>query len=258
MFNQIPETVYGVRKRIQFIYKEIEHHISNVANKREIKVLDIGCGTGELITIPLGLLGIDILGVDIHLPSIEYARKKNPYPNVSFECIPPHELPDDRKFDFIVCSEVLEHLAEPQKMLELIRGKLKPGGIAFITVPNGYGPFELESCVARAIGVSGNGPVVRFAKRLLLRRGEKQSSTQGLDTLNIDSPHIQHFTLGQLKSLLDRSELVMLNKVHRTFLAGPITAVFMGKSRRAIIWNAKIADRLPYFLVSDWMFTVKH
>ena len=113
MFEQIPETAYGMRKRIQFIYGELEQRISEIGkDKSELKILDVGCGTGEFITIPLGCLGVSVLGIDTHLPSIEYARKKNPFKDVTFECISIDEL-SDPQFDLIICSEVLEHLENP-------------------------------------------------------------------------------------------------------------------------------------------------
>jgi len=143
VFEYIPETPYGMRKRIQFIYEEIEEKIRDIPDKQSIKILDVGCGTGEFITIPLGSLGATVLGIDIHLPSIEHARKKNHLKNVRFECTSIDRL-SNQQFDFIICSEVLEHQFEPQKMLVSIRRMMKRNGICIITIPNGYGPKEIE------------------------------------------------------------------------------------------------------------------
>ena len=41
----------------------------------------------------------------------------------------------DGEFDFVVCTEVLEHLAEPAEALRELRRVLRPGGGLLITVP---------------------------------------------------------------------------------------------------------------------------
>lgn len=42
------------------------------------------------------------------------------------------------KFDFIVCTEVLEHTRQPFNAVENIYSMLKPGGLAFITTPYNF------------------------------------------------------------------------------------------------------------------------
>jgi SAM-dependent methyltransferase len=47
-----------------------------------------------------------------------------------------HELPvDDGSFDAVVCTEVLEHVAEPARVLDELARVLRPGGSVLITVP---------------------------------------------------------------------------------------------------------------------------
>lgn len=47
-----------------------------------------------------------------------------------------HELPiDDGSFDFVLLTEVLEHVAEPQRALTELRRVLAPGGTLLLTVP---------------------------------------------------------------------------------------------------------------------------
>jgi len=42
---------------------------------------------------------------------------------------------EDNYFDFVVCTEVLEHTLNPFKAVDEIYRILKPGGFAFVTVP---------------------------------------------------------------------------------------------------------------------------
>ena len=42
-------------------------------------------------------------------------------------------------FDGVICTEVLEHLKEPQRCLSEIRRVLKPGGTVYLSVPQNWG-----------------------------------------------------------------------------------------------------------------------
>lgn len=47
-----------------------------------------------------------------------------------------HDLPvEDGSFDAVVCTEVLEHVAEPARVLDELARVLRPGGSVLITVP---------------------------------------------------------------------------------------------------------------------------
>ena len=49
--------------------------------------------------------------------------------------------------DVIIASEFLEHLSDQDiiNYLKQVRNTLRPGGYFLVTVPNGFGCFEIES-----------------------------------------------------------------------------------------------------------------
>jgi SAM-dependent methyltransferase len=49
----------------------------------------------------------------------------------------------DSSIDLIICTEVLEHCLEPEKIVSEMHRCLKPNGIAFITVPSMWGEHEM-------------------------------------------------------------------------------------------------------------------
>ena len=51
---------------------------------------------------------------------------------------------ESASLDLVLCLSVLEHLAEPQRMLDEMRRVLAPGGTALINVPNWAGKRMLE------------------------------------------------------------------------------------------------------------------
>lgn len=53
-----------------------------------------------------------------------------------------HELPEEKVFDYIYCINVLEHVPEPEKLIEEIYARLAPGGLAWFVLPNYSFPYE--------------------------------------------------------------------------------------------------------------------
>lgn len=152
LFNY--EDTYGHGKRLNFIKEAIENYCQeNGKRKVEIKILDIGCGTGIGTTFPVASLGYSIIGVDIDKDSINWALKENIYSNANFECGLLENLTHLSDFDIVICSEVLEHVPNPKDFLLLLKSRLKPNGIIILTIPNGYGWFEFEKLIYERLGL---------------------------------------------------------------------------------------------------------
>jgi SAM-dependent methyltransferase len=101
---------------------------------RPVRALEVGCGDG-FFTGQLAERGCDAIGIDLSPVGVEAAQKR--FPKARFQV---HDLTrpmpfDDGSFDFVWCSEVLEHLFSPLAVLEEIRRVLRPGGRARLTVP---------------------------------------------------------------------------------------------------------------------------
>lgn len=70
-------------------------------------------------------------GHNCHL--IDYAGKK--LPGVHYLGSQLSDIQAGRKFDLIVCSHVLEHLADPYSVVHALRHYLAPRGIFYVEVP---------------------------------------------------------------------------------------------------------------------------
>jgi ubiquinone/menaquinone biosynthesis C-methylase UbiE len=73
--------------------------------------------------------------IDISPTSMELARAMSPNDRIQYHLCNVFDFPADRKYDFVVAGEILEHLEEPRKLLARIRQMLSPRGHAFITTP---------------------------------------------------------------------------------------------------------------------------
>ncbi|MBW2528086.1 MAG: class I SAM-dependent methyltransferase, partial [Deltaproteobacteria bacterium] len=99
-----------------------------------LRILEIGCGGGHVLRLfPRATL----VGVDVSAVMLDKARR-----NLAGLGAELHhgQIGDldlaDRSFDRIICTEVLEHVIDPELLLSHARRLLRPGGRAVITFPN--------------------------------------------------------------------------------------------------------------------------
>ncbi len=104
--------------------------------KKQIRVLDVGCGVGTL-SLYLGTLGAQVHGVDISPRAINLAtaaRDKLALSNVTFAV---GQVTKGRgNFDLVICSEVIEHVPNQDAFLQLLQSNLKPGGVLYLSTPS--------------------------------------------------------------------------------------------------------------------------
>jgi len=123
--------------------KRAEDIFETVEQLKPGKILDAGCGRG-FYSHSLSLFPFvkEIHGVDINTEYISIAKKHCTDKKIKLTkaslCSLPY--PDDY-FDYIVFSEVLEHISDEEKALNELRRVLKKGGIMSITVPHDNYPF---------------------------------------------------------------------------------------------------------------------
>jgi SAM-dependent methyltransferase len=259
------ENVYGHRKRLEYIAARLRERQSSPGAARPIRVLDIGCGTGVMITRPLAGLGHEVTGLDLDPVSIRQAIHLNispTLPNLSYVAGRLEEQPWDGVFDAVVASEILEHLPDPDRLVDALARCLKSDGLLLLTVPNGYGPFEIDSHLwealhripgfwrlesawirskARLLDLAGHGAAARAAT-------EVEDRPDSRATLNENSPHCQRFTHGKVVRLMERHGLRLVDSGKSAVWSGPIAHTLLRDWSAAIRLNCAVADRLP-----DWM-----
>lgn len=102
-----------------------------------IKILDYGCGLGQLVELGTKML-LNIYGVDTFETYYE-SWKKN-IPKEISEKISKIENNKtkykDNTFDYIVSNHVFEHIKNPLQSFKEISRILKPDGVLFIIFPN--------------------------------------------------------------------------------------------------------------------------
>jgi 2-polyprenyl-3-methyl-5-hydroxy-6-metoxy-1,4-benzoquinol methylase len=125
-------------------------------------LLDLGCGPGTFSKVARAR-GWRTKGIDVNAAMVERCRSLG----LDVECgVFPHPALADQRFDVVVMSDFLEHVADPAGVLAAAREALVPDGFAFITTP------DIGAVVARLTGkrwlhLKPNEHIVYFDRRTI-------------------------------------------------------------------------------------------
>ena len=102
------------------------------------KILDFGCGTGIGSFILQKGESVRITGIDIDKALIDFAKRIYNPSNINFIQKDVIASGLEETYDLIVVSEVLEHIENWERVLEILKEDLKENGKIFITLPNWF------------------------------------------------------------------------------------------------------------------------
>jgi SAM-dependent methyltransferase len=166
-------------------------------------VCDVGCGNGVFTAgIKKYKDVVKLTGVDSNQHALEEALKIGFDSLVHVHDFSNDVLPiDSESFDLVVCKDVLEHLVNPNHLMDEINRILKPGGVLLLHVPNHFTLY-------RRIVFLFNNKIDTFSWF-----GESD---------RFDFPHIRFFTLSSVLRLLNLTHFTFLNNLSYFFVNLPI------------------------------------
>jgi SAM-dependent methyltransferase len=116
-------------------YETFEEHLG--AGRR--RILDVGSGPGFFL-LHGKERGWDTLGIEPSVQASAHARELGLSIVEGF--LDDESAPELGRFDVLHMNNVLEHVPDPRRMLELSHDRLAPDGLVCIAVPNDYSPFQ--------------------------------------------------------------------------------------------------------------------
>ncbi len=163
------------RRRLQLI-------VQLVTARAHDRILEVGCGGGHVLRLfpESELTGIDVSGV-----MLEKAKRNlaGLHPTLLKGELGQHRFAD-QSFDAVICTEVLEHVVDPEAVLAEMRRLLRPSGGLVVTFPNDH--------------------LINGAKTLLRRSGLTRLPPFSRMEWGGDDYHLHVWTIAEMRSLLAR------------------------------------------------------
>ncbi len=159
-------------------------YVFNAVNENSA-VLDVGCWNGNLGKVLIEQKNCSVDGIDFEQRVLNLAEKngygKTYLVNLNKD---PEKLNSIKKrYDVIVCADILEHIIDPESVLKLLKGLLTNNGEILISLPN------------VAFGLN----------RLNLLMGRWNYTEFG----TLDKTHLRFFTAKTLKELVENAGLIV-------------------------------------------------
>ena len=126
--------------RQEYLINKISKHFNICLNNQKpfdrLDILDVGCG-GGLLCEPLSRLGGNVTGIDAANTNIEVAKihMKKSNLNINYLNKKPEEILD-KKFDVILCMEIIEHVEDVDFFIDSCIKLLNKNGIIFFATLN--------------------------------------------------------------------------------------------------------------------------
>lgn len=155
----------------------------------DARILDIGAGGGLFLNM-LKACGAEVAGIEPNLTRVAFARKEYGI-DLSSQLISEPYWQDNHQgsFDAICMWDVIEHVNDPLKEVQLAANLLKPGGYFFLDTPNRHSLYYRIGEWSYALSKGGLPLTLRMA----------YSPTS--------FAHKQIFTVDQLTALMCRAGL---------------------------------------------------
>lgn len=117
------------------------------------KALEIGPGSGLYLPLLADCFS-EVVAVD---RDPEYLRHLEPLADSRGVVLVTQDICDNalpaRSFDFILCSEVIEHIPDSARAIRAMHRLLKPGGVLVLSTPQKFSTLELAAKIAFLPGI---------------------------------------------------------------------------------------------------------
>ena len=237
---------------------------------RHARIWVAGCGTNQALHTALRFRNATVTGSDVSTKSLSICEENVRalgLPNLELKNESINYVPYRDEFDYLVCTGVIHHNADPQATLQKLASALKPSGILELMVYNRYHRL-VTSSFQKAIRIFGEEKEdidfdadLVMAKKLLdslpLRESFERAFIQYMDWAESDladlliQPVEHSYTVESFEQLADSCGLE---------LVAPCISMY-AKNLAAIEWNLDIKDpelSEEYYKLSDsrrWQVT---
>lgn len=242
------------------VYKKVFESYENP------KVLDIGCGNGDVIVTRFGKENYTLIGIDHNDESLSCAKQNYPFGhfyNLDLEgndfSLDLDEIMEENnieKFDIIHISMVLLHMKAQGKLLRILRRVLSTNGVVMIkdiddglnfVYPDENDDFERVFKICEMDNIAGDRHNGRQIYTNLIRAGYKQVSLekQGFSSIGLNKDEKESMFILYFKFIFD--DIQWLHEKH------PDNSEYEEEYE----WYKKNYDRIfEEFMMDDFVFSI--
>ncbi|MFM7425496.1 MAG: class I SAM-dependent methyltransferase [Elainella sp.] len=123
-----------------FVWQYGAELIELLAPQAGERILDLGCGTGQL-TAQIGAMGAEMIGLDVSPGMVEQARAN--YPDLTFTVGDARDFQVEQPVDAVFSNATLHWVLEPNAAIACVYAALKPQG-RFVAEFGGTGNVQAE------------------------------------------------------------------------------------------------------------------
>ena len=181
------------------------------------RIIEVGCGTGQLSNF-LGLTsGRTVFGTDMCLNSLKLGqgfKKRNQINNVAFlqmNLFRPVFRPES--FDLVICNGVLLVTSDPFAGFQSIGKLVKKGGFILVGLYNTYGRMSTD---IRRFIFNISGDRFQFLDPQLRKRNLGKLKKHAWFMDQYKNPHETKQTLGEVLSWFDRTGFEFVNSIPKS------------------------------------------
>jgi SAM-dependent methyltransferase len=205
---------------------EYHLHWPDKEYRSDLDVLIAGCGTWQAAKYALCHPDARVVGIDVSPTSLEHTetlKRKYNLTNLVTHQLPIENVAKlDMRFDLIVCTGVLHHLADPDAGLHALRSVLRPEGAMNLMVYAPYGRTGVymmqEYCRRLGVGTSKEEiDDLTVALKLMPQHHPLLATVRGSrDSLNAEAlvdallhPRDRAYSVPELLDFIERNELTL-------------------------------------------------
>lgn len=222
---------FGLRKRVNSILQRTSVHAGIL--------LDVGCATGDFLHEFQALTSWNVLGLEIVPEAAALAKAKGI--KIIEEELENAQL-ESSSFDVITLWDVLEHMADPARALQICFDCLKSGGLLVLKTPD-PGAKEASMFKESWIGYEAPQHLFGFPKEVLINK-LKEVGFSSVKTTQTGSDYASFFV--SLGHWLNKRGWLKLSKFIISSTHKPIGRIFAGIIIRPIRWLG-IRSSCTYF-----------
>ena len=180
------------------------HYIDERVQLAGKKVLDVGCG-GGILSESMARMGAEVTAIDMGKAPLSVARlhAMEAEVNVDYQQITVEELAEKMPgaFDAVSCMEMLEHVPQPESVIQACQQLVKPGGNVFFSTINRNPKAYMLAIVGAEYVLNmlpkGTHDYAKFIRPSELDQWARQAGLELRDIIGMTyNPLTKHYKLG--------------------------------------------------------------